>query len=401
VSEPFVFHRPALAKRLADTALGRDVFGSTAGLFLAAPRRTGKSTFLTVDLIPQLKVEGALPIYVDLWSDRGSDPAALIMEAVRTAAKALEGRLTKTMRRAGMSKVGVGSWLSVDVDRLGVPGGPTLAAALAHLAKASGKPVVLVVDETQHAITSKAGADAMFALKSARDTINISAPGSGAPWLGLVFTGSNRDKLASLVVGRSQPFFGSSVTDFPLLGRDYADAYTAYVNQRLAAAQRLDADEVNEAFVMVGSRPQLLQAAIKDHVFGVVGDTEPRTSLREQAIAAREGYWSEFDAHWAGLTKLQKAVLSRLVQKDDAFKPFEADALAAYAEDVGQPVGPGDAQSALDALREKGVVVRLERGRYTLDDAGMAEWHAARFGLADADENDGGDGGGGGASGGP
>ena len=71
-------------------------------------------------------------------------------------------------------------------------------------------------------------------------------------------------------------------------------------------------------------------------------------------------------------------MLRRLLATGDAFRPFEADALVAYGADAGRPVATPDAQSALDALRDKGLVVRLERGRYTLDDASLAEWFAAR-----------------------
>ena len=40
-----------------------------SGVFLSGPRRIGKTTFLKNDLIPQLEQEGAIVIYVDLWSD--------------------------------------------------------------------------------------------------------------------------------------------------------------------------------------------------------------------------------------------------------------------------------------------------------------------------------------------
>ncbi len=60
---PFMFNRPDLAKRMAEVALGIDPLGGSSGLFLAAPRRTGKSTFLTVDLLPELRRRGAVPVY--------------------------------------------------------------------------------------------------------------------------------------------------------------------------------------------------------------------------------------------------------------------------------------------------------------------------------------------------
>ncbi len=96
---PFMFNRPDLAKRMAEVALGIDPLGGSSGLFLAAPRRTGKSTFLTVDLLPELRRRGAVPVYADLWSDRTRDPAAIILKAVRTALRDTEGGLSGAMKR--------------------------------------------------------------------------------------------------------------------------------------------------------------------------------------------------------------------------------------------------------------------------------------------------------------
>ena len=310
-----------------------------------------------------------------MWPGRDQIPA------IKAALRLGERGLTKLARRSGLSKVGIGSWVSLDIDRIGAAGGATLGEALAHLIDRTGRPVVLIVDEAQHAITSAAGTSAMFALKSARDTINIAgAPLEGANVrLGFVFTGSNRDKLATLVVSKNQPFFGSSVTPFPLLGRDYTDAYTAFLNERLAADRQLDPEEVFEAFQIASSRPQILQRAVQEHVTGPLGEAAAADlALRDRAMAAREDYWAEFDALWAGLTPLQRAVMTRLVEKGEGFKPFEAEALSAYGAATGCDVVAADAQSSLEALREKGVVMRLERGRYTLDDVSMIDWFESR-----------------------
>ena len=47
------------------------------GLFLAAPRRTGKSTFLKGDLRPALEAMGAEVIYLDFWTNLRHDPAEM------------------------------------------------------------------------------------------------------------------------------------------------------------------------------------------------------------------------------------------------------------------------------------------------------------------------------------
>lgn len=49
------YARTPVAADLADALQGKALFNDAPnGLFLAAPRRTGKSTFLQVDLLPEL-----------------------------------------------------------------------------------------------------------------------------------------------------------------------------------------------------------------------------------------------------------------------------------------------------------------------------------------------------------
>ena len=81
-----IFHRPALAAQLADQILrSSPTSASPSGVFLAAPRRTGKSTFVREDLRPALERKKAVVIYVDLWADRHVDPSELLAFAIRAA----------------------------------------------------------------------------------------------------------------------------------------------------------------------------------------------------------------------------------------------------------------------------------------------------------------------------
>lgn len=376
MSEAFVFHRADLASRMAEVALGVDPLAGTSGLFLAAPRRTGKSTFLKSDLVPALVERKVLPVYVDLWADRSRDPADVIVEQLKVTLQSLETGPLKLARSVGMSKIGIGSWLSLDLDKLGKPGGATITDALDALIKRTGRPVVLIIDEAQHALTSQAGVTAMFSLKSARDTLNTPAGKmkDSNVRLGLVFTGSHRDKLASLVIGKSQPFFGASITDFPLLGADFAQAYGDFVNARLASTRQIDRQAIVRAFEIVAFRPELLQTAVREYAMGSIGTEATGPSLVEQAFVVRERYWQEFDSQWSAMTPLQQAVLRRIIEMGDRYKPFDAEAMSAYSGSTGETIATADAQSALDALREKGIVIRLERGRYSLEDLSLADW---------------------------
>jgi hypothetical protein len=49
--DDFTFKRVSLAQAYCDSLAGKGIVNATSGLFLAGPRRVGKSTFLINDLI--------------------------------------------------------------------------------------------------------------------------------------------------------------------------------------------------------------------------------------------------------------------------------------------------------------------------------------------------------------
>ncbi|MEG1055789.1 MAG: hypothetical protein RSF79_27535, partial [Janthinobacterium sp.] len=182
-----LLRRDQLANALAQDLAGESLIDYSAGMFLAAPRRTGKSTFLNNDLIPECIRRGWRPVYVDLWSDRHAAPAQLISGAIGTALASFEGALARTAKKAGIEKINLLRTLSWDFTRPQLPAGTTLAQALSVLHQVSGQMVVLIIDEAQHALNSEDGLNAMFALKAARDHLNR---GDRPDGLRLVFTGS-------------------------------------------------------------------------------------------------------------------------------------------------------------------------------------------------------------------
>ncbi len=105
------------------------------------------------------------------------------------------------------------------------------------------------------------------------------------------------------------------------------------------------------------------------------------------AEASREAYWTDLDATWSTLTRLQQAIVRRVVDEADAFRPFDAAALADHRDALGRPVDTPEVQTALEQLRHAQILVRLDRGRYVTDDVSLPEWHAARFPSASADSS--------------
>ena len=377
-----VFKRTELAARMAQQILLTGV-GSAApsGLFLAAPRRTGKSTFLREDLRPQLESAGALVLYVDLWADRKADPGEVVVAAIRSELAKHAGVVARLRRAAGMAKVNVGG-IGFSLDRVGLQAQVSLSTALQALSAEVKRPIVLIVDEAQHAVTTEAGYDALFALKAARDELN----GSGNHGLRIVATGSNRDKLAMLRNSRDQAFFGAPLVAFPPLGQDFVRWFCAGTG--LSAA--LDPDTVGALFERAAFRPEILGAAADSLRFDFelkASDVAARfaTAVEEQIQAADTQTLRVIHA----LTPMQSAVLRVLCAKGAQYAPFEAATLAAYAA-VLRAIAPQDrikpdvpnVQQALSALQEKSLVWRERRGVYALEESALSELLAAN-GLLD------------------
>ena len=374
-----IFKRKGLAEELVRALAGETIADFSSGMFLAAPRRTGKSTFLKNDLIPECATRGWLPVYVDLWADQDANPADLISGAIGEALGEFESTAQKLAKRAGVDKISLLRTLSWDFTKPQLPAGTSLAKALDVLATVSEKMIVLIVDEAQHALNSPQGITTMFALKAARDQLNQGADGDK---IRMVFTGSSRDKLANLVLKRDQPFYGASITPFPLLGRDYIESITDELNNRLAITNQFHADDVENAFQLVGNRPEMLNKLVAEVSVGLGEASNLGELLRTGALNHQAGVWSDYESSYNDLNPIQQAVLVVLADrtvKNLPYAPFTEQtvqdvALLLESADTDTKASTPNIQNALNALRERELVWKSNRGEYALEDSAMAAW---------------------------
>jgi len=374
------YPRTALADELVHQLQGKTAFGDAHnGLFLAAPRRTGKTTFFRGDLTPALERAGVVVVYVDLWADATRDPGVLIADAIGRALQPHLGLVARTAKKAGLDKVSLAGWLNVDTSRIGKLDGLTLVDALRALFGAAGKQVALVIDEAQHALTSEAGEAAMTALKSARDQLNQ----PGKVNLMLVMSGSDRDKLLRLVNTNGSPFYGSQIKTMPALDADFI----AHIGE-LVVAQRpelapVDLATLQQAFEGFGNRPQFFMEAlgqVLSPVSGLSGRFEP--AMLQAAMERQLLDEAQMDSDYLGLKPLEQAVLWRMLEQDARFRPYDAEALRFYTGKTGshKAVTPQQAQNALESLRQRtpALVWKSARGEYAVEDASMHRWYEAR-----------------------
>jgi hypothetical protein len=150
-------------------------------------------------------------IYLDLWSNTQTSPAALVLAAVRKALAELQtpaSNMLQKLQRVGGAELGAfGFTFGFKLDSVGAAGGPTLAQALTEVVDQARANVVLIVDEVQQAITSDEGNQMLLALKSARDAINA-RPGTPGHFI-FIGTGSHRALVSELTARRNQAFAGA------------------------------------------------------------------------------------------------------------------------------------------------------------------------------------------------
>jgi hypothetical protein len=378
--KPFIFHRASLAERYCDNLEGRLLPDSRSGLFLAAPRRTGKSTFLKEDLLPAMARRKWLCLYVDLWKDKSRDPAELVSEEIQKKLTQFAGPLEILAKKTGLEKVSLYGILSFNVknNSTELPKQVSLPDALETLSFVSNRPLALIIDEAQHALTTPTGVNAMFALKSARDQLNI---GSETHKLSLVFTGSNRDKLAFLVLDRRQPFFGSFITKFPLLDKEYTNLYSDYLNQTLSGVETFKKTEMFDAFKILGHRPQLLTQVISEAIFGDPDLKNDDQSLIALAKKLMNQIFLKMEGEVSVLTKTQQVVFEVLVKHHENYTPFSEATMREYSSLLGKKVSTATVQSALEVLRNKNLIWKESFGGYVLEDESFIGFYNATKGM--------------------
>lgn len=377
------FPRTALADELVSTLQGKAVFSDAHnGLFLAAPRRTGKTTFLRGDLLPALERAGIVPVYVDLWADLARDPGALIAEAIARALQPHLGKLARLAREAGLEKLNLAGWLQVDTSRIGKVDGLTLVDALRALHETAERPVALVIDEAQHALTSEAGENAMTALKSARDQLNS----PGVVNLMLVMSGSDRDKLLRLVNSNGAPFYGSQIQRMPLLDHAFIDFIVERIETQRPDLRPVDRSVLFRAFEGFGNRPQFFMEAL-GQALSPLSRYEARFELAmlEAALQRQRDEQQQMESDFLGLKPLEQAVLWRMLEQGQRFRPYDAEALKFYRAQTGETVSSPKVQKALESLRERmpALVWKSARGEYAVEDAAMHRWYEERKAAGD------------------
>ena len=374
---PEVFRRPRLAADLAGRLLRPGVLdeGWRSGLFLSGLRRTGKTTFLRTDLVPELEAQGALVIYVDLWSDTKASPAALVQAAVRQTLSQLvtpsSPLLSRLRRIKGLDLGGMGFRFGFQLDQLGEAGGVTLAQAFTEVVDQSGGDVVLIIDEVQQAITTEEGNQMLLALKATRDAINP-RPETPGHFL-FLGTGSHRALVSELTARRNQAFAGATSLPYPVLDQ----AYVRHVLERLRAEgmELLPSEESAwNSFQTLGHRPEEFLRALGQLRLSTTSGLAPNQLLPVIAATLRGSAADLELLKVEQIGGLATAIFDRVARSEGPARGiFSAEAALSYGEAIGREVRVEEIQPVVNELLAANVLMRLGHGLYGVTDPFVQE----------------------------
>lgn len=372
-----VFHRPQIAADMARQLLRPSALDEAlrSGLFLSGLRRTGKTTFLQNDLIPELEKNGALVIYVDLWSDPKANPTSLLLTAVKETIGDLQNPGSKVLQALktvrGIDFGAAGFKFGLKIDSIGTENGPTLAQALVEVVDKAKTDVVLIIDEVQHAIASEEGNAMLFALKAARDAIN-QRPNTPGHFI-FIGTGSHKAMVNELSARRNQAFAGAVSAPYPVLGKEYVEFLFARLAKE-GVSSLPSVSVATEAFNTLGNRPeeflralgQLMQTLPEggdpDQFFPVIARTIRSMSAEIEFRKVEE------------MGGLAKAIFERIAATEgNASGLFTAAAAAEYSATLGREVKIEEIQPCANQLLDANLIMRRGHGKYSITDPFVQE----------------------------
>ena len=359
-ADPWHYPRTDLARKYLE--LMRP--GPAESITLFSQRRTGKTAFLANDVADVAQELGRIPVFVDLWKER-LDPGPALAEQLRIAALTLEqpqGFLQR-IGRTEVTSVGLaGQSLSFkDRPTPEAPSSPTLAISYwgDRMARATSKPIVLMVDEVQALATGKNALETASALRAF-----LQSPSARAGRVQPIFTGSSRDGIQRLVNDSKAAFYQyGAMPDFP----SPDDGIARFMAKQLKNLAGVTVDEARllHAFEELERKPGPLKSMVVSMATDRSADVDKYLNMQIGELRAA----ADVRVELARLRPIEKVIIQRIADGDSL---FSKEAQQDYVERVGTSLNNKSINDALTKLRNANLVTRVGHGQYVIEDEEVA-----------------------------
>lgn len=363
--DPWHFERRDLAARILSLLTD----GPAQALTMFAPRRTGKTEFLIKDLAPLAEERGHRVIYASFWQAPLS-PLAVLLHAFELSLK--RGKFSDRLKSTALAltpklKLSApvpGGKAEAEIDLTSLDKKPPsdlllyLDDLLDRLAR-KRKPTILLLDEIQELARSSNNAPLVAALRTSLDKRSSS--------LKAVFTGSNREGLATMFSAREAPFFHfATPIELEGLGAPFVDHLLKTFHK--TSRRTLIRDNMVNAFDQLHGNPYFFRNLIEVLLLDTTLSIEDGVERVRHRIAVELGY----PKIWLTLTPIQRATAQALAK--GMTKPFSQESREAIAKAMGgEPPSTARVQAALRKLNKLGLADTYT-GEWALDDPEFAAW---------------------------
>ena len=360
--DPWHFARPLLAQKYLRTFH----VGLISAQALFAPRRMGKSEFLEQDLIPAAQKSGLLTAYLNLWDAREHPRGALISALARAGSprgfsgllKKLKAPLKKVRASAKLSGIAEGS-LEAELAEDPRIAGPALSELLRSFDRADRR-LLLVLDEAQ-VLASPTHSDLAHSLRAGLDVRKQT--------IKVVFAGSSESSLRRMFGRATEPFYNwAPIEPFERLGTEFVAAMTRKVNQ--LSRYPLSERESVRAFEALKRTPEFFRRYLQRYL--AYAELGSRAALNDtlEHVFNDSGYRTV----WARLLPADKAVLRALAQGVNDLHSQPARQRLGEELGLGKTAPLDTPRNALLRLQKDELVVKLEYGRYQIQDEAFIDW---------------------------
>jgi hypothetical protein len=360
---PWHYPRLDLAKQYLDLL---DI-GLTNSIALFAHRRSGKTEFVTHDLLPEAERRGAITYTVDFWANDESPEECIITGVLDTfntlsVRKKLKGQPLKEFKA---SLVG----LSASIENPSISTINQAFSLMRQVHSNDEKKVVLFLDEIQHLACKAEFGSVAGALRTFID--------KNKNWLTVVFTGSSQDGLQRLFSQKKSHFYSStSINDFPLLGVEYVEFTINEFNSYTTL--NINLNHGIRVFKEINKNPEKFSQIINGLLISKRDDIECFFQERIKEFSND----ADIQNRWDALTDFDTSVLGLLIDQYDKKIKCGLYCTQAYnliKEEAGaEKVTRSSVQYSIDKLRNTGWIYSPSRGKWEVEDLDDLEFLRAQ-----------------------
>jgi hypothetical protein len=312
-----------------------------------------------------------LPVYADLWLSR-NDPLAAINHALEEALddalvpKTSAGKTAKTPVKK-VTVFGTGVDLGDAPVRRDLPldAGLRFDALVTRLAVASGKKIVLMLDEFQVMAKASSANDLLGKVRAVLQ--------KHKKLVFAVFTGSSQEELGSMMASVGTPMYQfTQILTFPNLDTEYLVLLAGHY-QQVHKDKRLVLADLERMFAHIGWKPAMMKDLVKAMSADGIADVD--IGLTMYLADARNV--QEWQGLFGSLQPLDQAVL---VLISHGIAPLSKPATDALLKEPGLAATQPKIRYAVDRLRQMQILSKPEHSTgFMLQDQLLSDYLAQKY----------------------